>query len=71
MNAKRAKRRYHVCMYDSNCNETANNYFTALNYFYDTVKLAQISTISKVYLFDMENPGTILFVVARYDSEFH
>lgn len=75
MNAKRAKRRYHVSMYDSNGNETdtftTNNYFIALNYFNDAVKLAAIGEVCKVYLFDMENVGTNMFVVARYDADFH
>lgn len=75
MNAKREKRRYHVSLYDSNWMETdcltANNYLVALNYFNDAVKLAYISDISKVYLFDMEYPGTGMFVVAKYDADFH
>lgn len=75
MNAKRAKRRYQVSTYDSNGNETdtltAHSYLIALQYFHDAVKLALISGICKVYLFDMENPGTGMFVVAKYDVDFH
>lgn len=62
-------------MYDSNWNEidclTANNYFIALNYFTDAVKLVGIGKVCKVYLFDMEHPGPNLFVAARYDADFH
>ena len=75
MNVKREKRRYHISIYDSNGKETdcltANNYLVALNYFNDAVKLAYIFDISKVYFFDMEHPGTGMFVVAKYDTDFH
>lgn len=75
MNVKREKRRYHVSMYDSNGNETdcltAYSYLTALQIFHDAVKLALITGASKVYLFDMDHPGTRMFVVAKYDADFH
>lgn len=75
MNVKREKRRYHVSSYDSNWNETAcltaHSYLAALEYFHDAVKLALIGDICKVYLFDMDNIGNDMFVVAKYDVDFH
>lgn len=74
MNTKREKRRYHVSLYDSDMNEvhyTTNNYLRGLYYFQEAVKLSLISDIQRVYMFDMQHPGSSLFIVAKYDNDFH
>ena len=71
------KPRYHVCCYNSDGNEVfllkQRLYISAIDAFNRCVRQAYtgVNKYSKVYLFDMEYPDSGVFVVARYDSEFH
>lgn len=69
--------RYNVSCYDSEGDEIFSLkqrlYITAIDAFNRCVKQAYTGANKyfKVYLFDMEHPGTGMFVVAKYDADFH
>lgn len=71
------KSRYHVTCYDNDGNEIFNLkqrlYVTAIDAFNRCIKQTYTGAnkYKKVYLFDMENIGNDMFVVAKYDVDFH
>lgn len=71
------KRRYHVSVYDEDGNEIYSRdmhfYRNAINAFTVCVNKAyeEEPSYSKVYLFDMSHPEGGLFIVAKYDRDFH
>ena len=71
------KKRYHVSGYDNNGNEIYsckfNTYLAAIDCYTRCVRYIYRGSAkcSKVYMYDMHHPGDNLFLVAKYDKDFH
>ena len=72
-----AKPRYQVACYDDDGNEVyllkRRLYLGAIDAFNHCVRQVYIGAAkyTKVYMFDMAYPDTGLFVVGRFDADFH
>lgn len=70
-------KRYHISCYDNDGNETYkcefNTYLAAIDCYTRCVHYIFRGAVnySKVYMFDMNYPSGNLFLVAKYNKDFH